>query len=188
MGLAARWIGRFHGAYEERLSHVLMPFLNRYDAEYYLGWAHRTSLFAGHWHRRFPWLSTLCERFEEFVAPLLTPPPTVIHGEYYPKNVLFRGGTVYPVDWESAAVATGEIDLATLTEGWPAEIVRECELEYQRARWPEGSPADFERRLAAARLYLPFRWLGDRPDWTTHETALWRFEQLRSAGERLGLI
>jgi len=188
MGLAARWIGQFHRVSEERLLHVPMPFLIRYDAEYYLGWVRRTSLFAGHLHSRFPWLRTLCERSEEFIALLLTSPLTVIHGEYYGKNILFRDGAVFPVDWESAAVAAGEIDLAALTDGWSAEIARQCEREYQRVRWPEGSPAGFERRVCAARLYLCFRWLGDRPNWTTHPRYLHFFAQLRSAGERLGLI
>ena len=188
MGLAARWIGRFHRVSEERLSHAPMPFLISYDADYYLGWVRRTSLFAGHLHQRFPWLRTLCERAEDFIALVLTSSPAVIHGEYFPKNVLFRGGTVYPVDWESAAVGAGEIDLVTLTDNWPAEIARQCEVEYQRVRWPGGSPADFERSLCAARLYLHFRWLGDRPKWTTHPRYLRNFVQLRSAGERLGLI
>jgi hypothetical protein len=65
--------------------------------------------------------------------------------------------------------------------------VRQCELEYQRARWPYGSPAALERRLAAGRLYVHVRWLGDRPEWTAHKH-YWRFEHLRAAGEQLGLI
>jgi len=188
IGLAARWIGQFHHVSEERVSYAQRPFLIKYDAEYYLGWVRRTSLFAGHLHERFPWLRTLCERSEELITPLLTSPLTVIHGEYYSQNILFRGGTVYPVDWESAALAAGEIDLAALTANWGPEIGRQCELEYQRARWPAGSPGDFERRLYAAQIYLCFRWLGDRPYWTSHPSYLHWFEQLRSAGERLGLI
>lgn len=199
MALAARWIGRFHNAAEERLSRASMRFLTRYNTEYYLGWARCTSLAAGHLHQRFPWLTPLSRRFEDVVALLVASPPTVIHGEYYPSNVLFRGGIVYPVDWESAAVATGEIDLAALTEDWDSDIVRQCELEYQRVRWPTGAPADFERRLCSARLYLQFRWLCDdftkkgtgseRPKWS-HEAKdpLYRLEQLRSLGERLGLM
>ena len=203
MGLAARWIGRFHNTTEERLSDASMRFLSRYDAEYYLGWARRTSLLAGHLRHRFSWLTTLCGRFEDVVALLLASPPTVIHGEYYPSNVLFRAGTVYPIDWESAAEAAGELDLATLTESWGAEIERHCELEYQRVRWPEGSPAEFERRLCSARLYLQFRWLchenrdlftgngagGEPLDWS-HKVKVppYRLKQLRSLGERLGLI
>ena len=203
MTLAARWIGRFHNATEECLLGASMRSLTRYDAEYYLAWARRTSLLADHLRQRFPWLTTLCGRFEEVVALLLASPQSVIHGEYYPSNVLFRGGTVYPIDWESAAVAAGEIDLASLTENWGAEIERQCELEYQRVRWPKGSPADFERRLCSARLYLQFRWLchenrdilawngsgGERPV-PSHEmiVPLYRLGQLHSLGKRLDLI
>jgi hypothetical protein len=192
MGLAAQWIGRFHAANEVRLATTQMPFLNTYNAEYYRGWVRRTSVCAGHLHARFPWLAKLCERSEDFIALLLAAPQTVIHGEYYPGNVLFRSGTIYPVDWEAAAIAAGEIDLASLTERWPPEFTHEMEREYQRARWPDGPPADFGRRLDAARLYLPFRWLGERPDWATHESNLRQYEPLlstlRSSGERLGLI
>jgi hypothetical protein len=203
MGLAARWIGRFHNATEERHSGASMRFLKRYDAEYYLGWARRTSLLAGRLRPRLPWLTTLCGRFEDVVPLLLASPPTVTHGEYYPPNVLIRGGTVYPIDWESAAVAAGEIDLVTLTEAWGAEIERQCKVEYQQARWPKGPPADFERRLCAAQLYLQFRWLchenrdifsgkgagGEQTDRSREsKVRLYRLEQLRSLGERLGLI
>jgi len=164
ISLAARWIGRFHAANEARLLSAPMPFLNTYDAAYYLAWARQVSLFASQWHRHFPWLATLCKRFEEFVPSLLAPPPTVIHGEYTLHNVLIGGGIIYPIDWESAAIAVGEVDLAILTDGWPAEIVQQCELENRRACWPEGVPADFEQPLDAARLYLHFLWLGNRPD------------------------
>jgi aminoglycoside phosphotransferase (APT) family kinase protein len=184
---AARWIGRFHAATETRLASIAAPLLNTYDAAYYRGWVRRTSKFAGHLHQRFPWLATLCARWEDFVIPLLEPPSTVIHGEYYRDNMLYCDGSVYPVDWESAAIAAGEIDLACLTDRRSSDIVQQCELEYQRARWPHGTPAAFEQRLTAARLYMHFRWLGDRPEWTAHKR-YWRFEPLRRAGEQLGLI
>jgi hypothetical protein len=185
---AARWLGRFHRTNETLRSTASLPFLNRHNAEYYLGWADRTSLFAGHLHQRFPWLETLCQRFEEIVATLLEPPAIVIHGEYYPNNILFCHTAIYPVDWEAAAVAIGEIDLASLTEGWPPEFVREANAEYRSARWPEGPPADFQRRLDAAQLYWLFRWLGEQSEWTTEEKSRWRFDQLRTSGERLNLI
>jgi hypothetical protein len=188
MHLAARWLGQFHATAEAYLSSTPLPFLTTYDTEYYLGWVRRTLLFADPLSRRFPWLANLCKRFEEFVALLVTLPATIIHGEYYPGNVLFRDGAIYPVDWESAAIAVGEIDLASLTDRWPAEVAQQCELEYQQTRWPQGSPADFERALAAARLYVQFRWLGDRPDWTIRESSLSRFEHMHTVGKQLGLI
>jgi hypothetical protein len=185
---AAEWVGRFHAVNEPRISMTALSFLNKYDSDYYFGWVRRTSLFAGSLHQHFPWLTTLSKRFEECIDILLSASPTVIHGEYYPHNVLVRDGVVYPLDWESAAIAAGEIDLATLTEDWGPDIVQQCALEYRRTRWPEGSPAEFARRLAAAQLYLCFRWLGDQPNWTLAEGNRSYFEQMHSVGEELGFI
>ncbi len=188
MHAAARWLGGFHRANASLLSPDSMPFLKRHDADYYLGWAERTARFADHLHQRFPWLAALCQRFEEIVDILLEPPAIIIHGEYYPGNVLFCEGTIYPVDWESTAVAISEIDLASLIEGWPAKTARVCKAEYLAARWPEGPPPDFERKLEAVQFYWHFRWLGDRPAWTHQEKALKRFAGLQALGERFGLI
>jgi hypothetical protein len=186
--LAARWIARFHRQSAAHLRQAPLPFLYTYTAAYYLGWARRTFRFAEGLRGRFPWLSRICARFEEAVALLLTPPLPVIHGEYYPGNILLHKGRVYPVDWESAAVAAGEIDLASLTERWSEAAARCCETEYRRVRGPGEVVGDFGRRVAAARLYLAFRWLGERPDWTNDDGEVWRFEQLRAAGECLGLL
>jgi thiamine kinase-like enzyme len=183
--LAARWIGQFHAATETRLQKANLPFLRTYDAAYYLGWSQRTLHYAGGLRQRFPWLEPLCERFKEAVTTLLIAPPTVIHGEYYPKNILYREGKIYPIDWESAAIAAGEIDLASLVEGWPEEIAHQCRLQYRQARWPAGAPGDIERTLCAAQMYLHFRWLGDRPETATNE---WRLEQLHAIGKRLELV
>jgi aminoglycoside phosphotransferase (APT) family kinase protein len=181
--LAARWIGGFHAAHEG--GGPQLPFLRAYDAAYYTGWARRAAEAAGPLHRDHPWLAPLCQNFEAALAPLLEAPQTVIHGEYYPKNILCVGGVVYPVDWESAAVAPGEIDLATLTDRCDADVLRRCELAYRQARWPGGEgPPDFERTMSLARLYVHFRWLGDRPD----RMKPWRLEELRALGERLGLL
>lgn len=185
MALAARWIGQFHALNEVRLQESPMPFLNSYDAEYYLGWAQRTWEYADNLRQCFPWLKPLLQRFEEVVTALLSAPLTVVHGEYYSKNILYHEGRIYPVDWESTAIGAGEIDLASLTEAWPEDIARQLELEYQQARWPDGSPDGFQQTLGAARLYLHFRWIGDRPEATISG---WRFEQLYAAGRALGLI
>jgi Phosphotransferase enzyme family len=188
LGRAAAWIGRFHASTQPHVTTAGWPEVPDYDETYYRGWVVRTAAFAGPLAGRFPWLARLCQRWDGFVAPLLAAGATLIHGEYYPKNVLVRDGRVYPIDWETTAIGAGEIDLASLTEHWPADIVRECQVDYRRARWPKGPPADFERTLAAARLYLHFRWLGDRPEWTTRPKWVWRFEEMRHLAERLDLI
>jgi hypothetical protein len=191
MGRASRWLGRFHAENERPVMNGWWPFLQRYDAAYYLGWALRTSEFAGGLHRLYPWLARLCERFGEAVAILQGSTPTVIHGEFYPHNVLYHGesgGSIYPLDWETAAVAAGEIDLAALTEGWSVDVIDYCFDEYVASRWPGDTSAGDPRRLTAARLFLQFRWLGDQQDWTVDEENRHRFEVMHTLSRQLGLL
>lgn len=184
---AARWLGHFHADWTASALPA-PPYLTRYDAYAYAGWARRTARFSAPLLTQFPWLDALCDRYSRVAPSLLLDEPVVIHGEFYPLNVLVHHGTIYPVDWESAALAAGEIDLASLTEGWSAASSARCEASYARARWPGGPPPDFQRRLDAARLYLQFRWLGDRQEWTLHERLRPRFAAARQLGERLGLL
>ena len=182
---AARWIAAFHRLNElraEDLAHVV----HRYDLSYYMGWANRTQQHAN--GQNFAWLPDVVRAFEALAEELVQPPLTVIHGEYYPKNILVKDGNIIPVDWESTALAAGEIDLVSLSEGWPAQDKKDCEAEYRHERWPTGAPAAFERRLAIAEVYLLFRWLGDRPEWAIGEEASLQFETLRQLGERLGVL
>jgi hypothetical protein len=182
MEAAARWIGQFHTLLDPKKSPA--AFLRRYDRSYYLGWVRRTLRYAAPLSLR--WLPPLCHRAEELLAELSTAPEVLIHGEYYPKNILFKEGEIYPIDWESAAVAAGEIDLAALIEQWPEETASLCKAAYRSARQQEGAHSEFEHRLDLAILYFHFRWLGDRPEWTQHE--LGRFEQLRRLAEDRGWI
>jgi aminoglycoside phosphotransferase (APT) family kinase protein len=186
---AARWIGNFHSLTENSLKMSELPQIRKYDAGYYSGWALRTAEFAESLHNDFPWLPEICERFVESINSIAEISPTLIHGEFYYKNVLFQEGIIYPIDWESAAFALGEIDFAALTEGdWDSELVRECEQSYLRARWSDDIPKDFQQRLNFARLYLHFRWLGGRANSTLEKNRRWRFRELHSIGKQLGLI
>ena len=112
----------------------------------------------------------------------------MIHGEFTPHNILIRGEQVFPVDWESAAIGLPEIDLVCLTDKWPAEVARRCERAYAATRFGPQIPSDWEIRLARARLYSDFRWLGDRPEWTRSERVGPRFAHLKQAAEQLGLL
>lgn len=183
--MAARWAARFHAAAEEYVASTPSPVLLRYDAAYYRGWAERTWRFASARRDEFPWLETLCRRFSGIGEELAAAPQTVIHGEYYPRNVLFVGGIIRPVDWESAAIGVGEIDLAMLVDEWPEEIVRTCEEAYRHERWSGADRPDHHRWLDLARLYIPFRWLGERSEWAYND---WVFERLYQAAGRLALL
>lgn len=184
----ARWIAGFHAGNESRAADPSLAFLARHDVEYCRQWARRAAQLTVSVRDAFPWLSTACQRFERAADALLAA-PTIIHGEYTPKNILMQGTRVCPVDWESAAVAPGEIDLAGLIDGrWPEALVDESTRAYAQARWPAGAPAAFAARLDLARMYWNFRWLGERPDWATSERGLRRIENVRQLAERLELL
>src|SRR6266550_2480546 len=87
---AAAWSGRFHAQQEARNGDASMSFLIEYDAAYYAGWAQRTAQYAAGLDLNFPWLARLCQRAQTALLDLLEPPRTVIHGEYYPKNLLVK--------------------------------------------------------------------------------------------------
>jgi aminoglycoside phosphotransferase (APT) family kinase protein len=184
---AATWIGLFHRIYDSRASTDLPAWLRPYDATYYQSWADRTRDFASQLGVSLPWLPELCERIPETFAPLAAD-RVVIHGEFYPHNVLARDRVIYPVDWETAALGAGEIDLAALTEGWPDDISTHCERAYATARWPDGAPESFALSLMLARLYLVLRWLGDRLEWSAAESSAPRWARLRQLNESLGSV
>jgi hypothetical protein len=183
----AAWCGRFHAHFQSHSGDGDHSFLHRYELDYYAGWARRTVEYADGAAADFPWVRSLCDHGASAFGTLLDAPQTVIHGEYYSKNLLVYRGIVYPVDWESTAIAPGEIDLATLTDGCEPEVVRRCEDAYQRARWPDGTPPHFPTALDLARLYVHFRWLGDQPGHRMRRR-FWRYEEVRRLGERLGLL
>jgi hypothetical protein len=182
----ARWIGRFHALCSDRIDDPALSFLGRYGHDYYSGWVSRTQQRIRGAGMDPGWLRTVCRRMDTVIEVLCTSPQTIIHGEYYPKNILLQDGMIYPVDWESTAIGNGMVDLATLTEGWTPEVRRELEREYLHARWPEGASPEFAGSLAAARIYVQFRWLGDPlarlPGWDCY------LDALREHAEEMGLI
>ena len=180
MAKTARWIAQFHVSSQRHLSSERLGFLKTYDKNYYRGWIRRAADFAGSKHGRSSWLRNLRERADDFLRPLLEFPPVIIHGEYYQHNILLHQGQICPVDWESAAVGEGMIDLASLTDGWESKIANRCTEAYVRTRWPEGAPAEFKSVLQAARLYMTVRWLGDDPDFTRSSRADGHWTKLRN--------
>ena len=178
---AARWIASFHHWSET----VAVPsFLHRYDTEFYRVWMQRAGHFTLRLHERYPWLPELCERCQRRL-PALLPPATIIHGEYRANNILDVQSHNVSIDWESAVLAAGEIDLASLTRDWDDDIASLCEQEYCLARWPEGTPDDFALRLAAAHVFLHLRQLGDSEEEDGAEERIAEVEELLPLAERL---
>jgi len=159
---AAGWVGRLHRAFEQRDDGVLdAPWLIRYDVLRLRSWVALAAAAVRRVPERDSSVERLIARFQADGIDLLVRSTTLIHGEYYPKNVLLAGGRIHPVDWESAAVGPGEIDLAMLTDGWPTALAGECTARYAAARWPEAVPPEFGSRLHWARVCTQLRWLAE---------------------------
>jgi len=169
----AAWLAHAHATLaeqgEENASWLLI-----HDAPYYRRWLRRARLLAPRSDRatrvRLAWLA---RHYDEVVERLASLPRTVIHGEFYPSNVLVDESTdrgrICVLDWEMAAVGPAVIDLAALTGGWLSASKREGILGSYRAALPgtasglRGSTGAEE--LACARLHFAMQWLGWARDW-----------------------
>lgn len=188
LDIVARWLGDFHRLYEGAERDERLSFLIRYDGDYYTGWSARTAEFAQRLPEQRPWLSALCAEFDSRVSQLIASPQTVVHGEYTVHNVMMQGPHVYPVDWESAAIGFGEIDLACLLDNCTDDVTGKCTRAYAQARWPDGLPADLSARLLSAEIYLHLRWLGEEPAQVATADGARRLERLRAIALELGIL
>lgn len=159
---AAHWVGNFHHLYEGKIP----DFVKKYDKEYYSLWSERFRNLTQNSQSEFPWLISLADYFDDNIDSLIHCTQTIIHGECYPKNILLKNGSIYLVDWESAATAAGEIDLASLIEGWDNDEAEKVKATYIKARWPDENsvPEDFEKRLLLAQIYFHFWWWEENSD------------------------
>ena len=167
---AARFLARMHvqlAASLRRLGAAASERLLRYDAEFYGLWARRARAFV----RARPvdsrlraGLEHIASRYDAVVERLVELPPTVVHGEFYSFNVLTerRGGLrICPVDWETAAIGPGLVDLAGLVAGsWSAEEKRRLALVYRDASGDGPAPDEFLAALDWCRLHVAVQWAG----------------------------
>jgi aminoglycoside phosphotransferase (APT) family kinase protein len=160
---AAAWIGAFHAVTSLSAVENANARLHRWDDAYYWHWAiiarEQVRLVDGDVAHDI----LRDEELETWIRRLVDAPACVVHGEYYPKNILVRDGQIFPIDWESASVGAGEIDLASMTERWPADDVIRSKQAYCQSRWPNGAPAHFEQTFLAAQVYWHLRWLSHKP-------------------------
>jgi hypothetical protein len=159
---AAEWLGKFHHHFAGKK----YEFLTIYDRKYYLQWPEKFRTLTKKYNDRIKWFSAIADFFESNIDKLCDDTQTIIHGEYYPKNILIKDGIIFPIDWESAAFGAGEIDVASITEGWDEEFTANVIKHYVANRWPDGnySVADFNMRLLLARIYFHFWWWHEEDD------------------------
>lgn len=147
---AARWLARLHA-----LPLPAGEGLLRYDA--------------AHLRRRLElatWLPGRRRIAAGVAARLAELPVSFIHGEFTPSNVMVsRRGNVYrirPVDWETAGLGPGVLDLAALTAGWHGEQRAGIVAAYQEQ---PGAASATAEQLDLARLVLAAQWTGWAEGW-----------------------
>jgi hypothetical protein len=172
---AARWLAHLHTQFAGETEHLNRSApLVRYDAAFYRLWLERFSNFQSAALRPAGW-EPLVASYEEAIERLIRLPSTLIHGEFYASNILVEetreGCRIRPVDWETAAIGPGLIDLAALTSGaWSERERTEMAATYHGALLSEGmADVSLDELLLAVddcRLHLAIRWLGWAPDWS----------------------
>jgi Ser/Thr protein kinase RdoA (MazF antagonist) len=201
---AAKWLAQFHSALSAKVAQGVVPsIVFRYDAEQCMRWMERAVRFLTQRNGLLPptmaeQFRRLSRRYDNVIERLLSVAPTVIHGEFYPSNILLRGGAkgkqICPVDWEVSAIGPGFIDVAALASGaWSedqkARLVKTYHTEVKLAGGCPPPLEEFARLVDYGQLHLAVQWLGWASDWTppkSHERN-WLHEAL-SLATRLKLI
>jgi aminoglycoside phosphotransferase (APT) family kinase protein len=170
---AARWLAELHMLFADAAPGS--PHLLRYDARFYRRWAERAHQFAG------PSVDRIVSCYDAIIDRLCGLDVTFVHGEFYPSNVLVAGSRIAPVDWETAAVGPGLVDLAALATGtWTA-----AERAAIVAAYGEVDP----EALDCCRLHIAVQWLGWSRSWIPPaEHAHDWLSEAADAATRLGLL
>jgi hypothetical protein len=167
-------------------------FLLRFDAAYFDDWAERAVAAVGY---RIPELAeamrSLVARYPRATAVLAEQPPTLVHNDLSPKNVVVDRAEEPPrvciVDWEMAGVGCGVMDLVHLKYGFPPEedrLMREayCSRLAGTGLVPD-DPRELERVFAACEVQKAVNRLAYRREWNipVETVAAWIDEGARFA-------
>jgi len=172
----ARWLARFHAAPLQRKATVIQMPLLHYDTAFYRWRLRRAERNLRLQDRadaeRF---QAIVRRYKAVITRLVTLPRVVIHGEFYPSNVLatLQGARwhICPVDWEMASWAPPLIDLAALTAGGWSDEARAALVAAYRDAWTDATgqsldTSEFSTTLDCCRIQLAVQELGRSSRWT----------------------
>jgi Ser/Thr protein kinase RdoA (MazF antagonist) len=110
----------------------------------------------------------IARAIEPALAELDAMPVGLVHGDFYPANILVDPprGRICVLDWEAAGVGPGLLDLAALVTGWPEDDVARIAEAYRAALADPPPVAAFRRALDCCRLFVAVRWVGWTRQWS----------------------
>jgi aminoglycoside/choline kinase family phosphotransferase len=176
---AARWLADMHCRLAEVAAHPrIAANLLQYDEEFFNAWIdraeHSSHLRADcttNGHSEVGRLTAQCRRAVSKIRALQQ---TFIHGEFYASNILIGSYDgrirICPIDWETASIGPGLLDLAALVAGnWTEEQRTELALAYYETLNPVMrlyvNYDEFCQALRCCRLFMAIKWLGWSSDW-----------------------
>jgi hypothetical protein len=171
---AARWAAGFHAATRD-LPAGSTDFLPHYGRAQYLDCAQRIERkFSALEAAYRPVVRRALDSYRDLTDGFGAIPHSVIHGEFFGKNILVRTGDpsrpLAVIDWESAALGPSYLDLVSLAAGkWEAHqkhaLWRAYFDAYQTGTGIQLDWRRFSRELAGLALHHTLKWLAWRPDW-----------------------
>ena len=168
----ARWLGAFHARFAGRAAELrrAVPFLLEHDLGWFRHWRERASAaLEGSPDPRAGELHAALSGYDAVAERLAAMPRTLVHGEFYPSNILVTHGQkplgVYPVDWEMAAVGPGVVDLAAIAGGWEPEERGRLARAYLEGSDDGRDHDGLADDLTVARLHVALQWLGWASGW-----------------------
>jgi len=175
---AAQWLARFHSLGPNLRLLASEACLLDWNRSHYWKGLERARAYLHQRHAEdsaaLSDMETIANVYEGVVGQLTAFPQTFIHGEFYASNVLVHESTtgvrVCPVDWETAGIGPGPLDLAALVAGsWTDEQRAKLATAYWESL-PKSSPVVqsfhlLERALMCARIALAVQLLGRSQEW-----------------------
>jgi len=190
---AARWLGRFHGrgraAWERAAA---SGWLLAQDPSLHERWLARALRRAVGGAPSPGWTGSVARAARRAIRILAAAPRTLVHGEFYPSNVIVSradsGWRARVVDWESIGVGPAALDLAALTTGGWSATARAGLIEAYRSAAPDPPTrgVGLDRELECATLINALQWLGWSEGWSAPPHQAWDWEaEARAAASRI---
>jgi Ser/Thr protein kinase RdoA (MazF antagonist) len=175
----ARWLARMHTKFADQLPVIPAvpdprPSLVRYDLEL-LGAAGREGLRRADEEQlgSAEVRGALRSCHERALKVLVSADPTLVHGDFYPSNILIAGARTAVVDWELAGTGPGVLDLAALVAGrWTSAQRQHLTLAYHEEAallGPAVPLSQLRRDLELASVHVALCWVGSAPGWDAPE-------------------
>jgi Ser/Thr protein kinase RdoA (MazF antagonist) len=172
----ARWLARMHRVLSEKVDAEGAPAeAVRHDATHLWRWMNR-AVESTEGSPAEKSVRRLADRFGAAIDRITELPTTMIHGEFYPTNVVVvecHGVVtrICPVDWETLGIGPPLLDLAALTSGqWQTDErlrIVTAYLETSLGRTPESDELALALdALDYCRLYLCVQWIGWSNRWS----------------------